>query len=115
MNKQKFVRAVSAGLAKRTRRRVPLTTLSLVIDEVWDQIENIVKAGDTYRALGFATFGSKYKPARTGIHPRTRELVTFAHRRKPIVKFSSQLVLSPDILPFDYKPKGEQPELPEAA
>lgn len=80
MNKQELVDmiATDAGLSK--------TATQEVIDAVLDTITNAVATGDTVQLVGFGSFGSGQRAARTGRNPRTGETLEIAAAKT--VKFT---------------------------
>lgn len=80
MNKAELVDAVaeSADLSKASAARC--------VDSVLDLITDAMKKGDTVTLVGFGTFVSKLRPARTGRNPRTGEPIAIAEANVPSFK-----------------------------
>ena len=77
MNKADLVDAVAeaADVSKAQAQRC--------VDAVFDSIAEGLKAGDTVNLVGFGTFSTKERAARTGRNPRTGEAIEIAASRAP--------------------------------
>ena len=53
------------------------------VDGVFETIGDALANGDEVRILGFGTFGTRNRPARTGRNPRTGEQVEIAAATMP--------------------------------
>lgn len=56
------------------------------VDGVFDLIGEALANGDDVRILGFGNFGARNRPARTGRHPGTGEIVSIAASTVPVFK-----------------------------
>ncbi len=56
------------------------------VDGVFDVIGEALANGDEARILGFGTFGTRNRPARTARNPRTRESFAVAASTVPVFK-----------------------------
>ena len=79
MNKTDLINAIAegAGLSKADAAKALNATTAA--------IANAVKAGDKVALVGFGTFSTSERPARTGKNPRTGEPIEIA--AKKVVKF----------------------------
>ena len=79
MNKTELINAIAegAGLSKADAAKALNATTAA--------IANAVKAGDKVALVGFGTFSTSERPARTGKNPRTGEPIEIA--AKKVVKF----------------------------
>ena len=83
MNKTELVAAIAAkvGLSKKDADKA----LAAVIDSI---TEAVVK-GDKVQLVGFGTFETKTRAARTGLNPRTKEKITIPASKAPAFKAGS--------------------------
>jgi len=58
-------------------------TAERMIDSTVQAIVHAVARGETVTLVGFGTFKSAHRAARTGMNPRTREVVKIAARTVP--------------------------------
>ncbi|MEM7196370.1 MAG: HU family DNA-binding protein [Pseudomonadota bacterium] len=72
MNKADLIDAV-ASAADITK-----TDAASAVDAVFDSITNALKNGDTVSLIGFGTFSTSARAARTGRNPRTGETINIA-------------------------------------
>lgn len=81
MNKKEFAAKVAekTGLTK--------TDSDKVISVIFDEIKECLKAKDSFVLLGFGTFSTVEKPARTGINPSTKQPIDIP--AKTAVKFKA--------------------------
>lgn len=56
------------------------------VDGVFDVIAEALADGDDVRVLGFGTFGSRARPARTARNPRTGEPISIAASTVPVFR-----------------------------
>ena len=56
------------------------------VDGVFEVIGQALVNGEEARVLGFGTFGTRNRPARTGRNPRTGESVSIAASTAPVFK-----------------------------
>ena len=56
------------------------------VDGVFEAIGQALANGEEARILGFGTFGTRNRPARTGRNPRTGENVSIAASTVPVFK-----------------------------
>jgi DNA-binding protein HU-beta len=81
MNKQELIDAVAA----QTGASKALTGETL--DTLLDVVKNAVATGDTVQLIGFGSFGSGKRAARTGRNPKTGEAIKIAAAKT--VKFTA--------------------------
>jgi len=81
MNKQELIDAVAA----QTGASKALTGETL--DTLLDVVKNAVATGDTVQLIGFGSFGSGQRAARTGRNPKTGEAIKIAAAKT--VKFTA--------------------------
>ena len=79
MNKTDLINAIAAesGLTKADAAKA--------LNATTNAIANAVKAGDKVALVGFGTFATAERPARTGKNPRTGEVLEIP--AKKVVKF----------------------------
>ena len=85
MNKAELVAKI-ADKANITKKDADIA-LSAVIAS----IEEALVAGDKISLVGFGTFETKTRAARTGINPRTKETIKIPAAKVPSFKISSAL------------------------
>ena len=80
MNKTEVVLAVAekAGLKKKEAEKA----VAAVIDSVVETL----KKGKKVQLVGFGTFETRARKARTGINPRTKETIKIAASKSPVFK-----------------------------
>ncbi len=80
MNKTELVLAVAekAGLKKKEAEKA----VAAVIDSVVETL----KKGKKVQLVGFGTFETRARKARTGINPRTKETIKIAASKSPVFK-----------------------------
>ena len=80
MNKVELVAAVAekANLTKKDAEKA----LAAVLDSIVDAVAN----GDKVALVGFGTFETRERAARTGRNPRTNETITIAASKQPAFK-----------------------------
>ena len=80
MNKSELVLAVAekAGLKKKEAEKA----VAAVIDSVVETL----KKGKKVQLVGFGTFETRARKARTGINPRTKETIKIAASKSPVFK-----------------------------
>ncbi|MDR0454478.1 MAG: HU family DNA-binding protein [Deferribacteraceae bacterium] len=81
MNKQELVDKVAK------KAEVPKKNTQAVIDAMTEAIMETVKKGDKVTLVGFGTFSSIKRAARTGRNPQTGKEIKIAARKAP--KFSA--------------------------
>ena len=77
MNKNELIAAVAeaAGVSKKDA--------DAVVKATFEQIANALVAGEKVQLIGFGTFETRERGARTGKNPRTGETVTIAACKAP--------------------------------
>ena len=80
MNKQELVKQIARD-AEVTQRQA-----ALMVDSAINVIMDAVAAGDKVQLLGFGTFESKYREARTGHAPVTNEPLDIPAATVPVFK-----------------------------
>ncbi len=85
MNKNELIAAVAeaAGVSKKDA--------AAVIGATFDKIAQAMVAGDKVQLIGFGTFETRERGARTGKNPRTGETVTIAACKAPAFKAGKAL------------------------
>ncbi len=80
MNKVELVAAVAekANLTKKDAEKALAAVLDTIVDAVAD--------GDKVALVGFGTFETRERAARTGRNPRTNETITIAASKQPAFK-----------------------------
>ena len=85
MNKTELIAAVAekAGIAKKDAEKAVNATL--------DAITETMVAGDKVQLVGFGTFETRRREARTGRNPRTKEVVEIPASQVPVFKAGKAL------------------------
>ena len=85
MNKSELVVALAqkAELSKKDAEKA--------VSAFVEVITETLKAGDKVQLVGFGTFESKVRPARTARNPRTGEAVEIAASKAPVFKAGKAL------------------------
>ncbi len=85
MNKTDLINAIAekANLNKNDARNA--------LDATIETIVNALETGDKVSILGFGTFSITEKSERTGINPRTKEVITIAARKTVKFKPGSEI------------------------
>ena len=75
-------------LAERLAARMGMNKAAAkdAVDGVFEVIGQALANGEEARILGFGTFGTRNRPARTGRNPRTGENVSIAASTVPVFK-----------------------------
>ena len=89
MNKQELIDAVAA----QTGASKALTGETL--DTLLDVVKNAVATDDTVQLIGFGSFGSGQRAARTGRNPKTGEAIKIAAAKT--VKFTAGKAFKDDV------------------
>lgn len=85
MNKTELVSAVQE--ATQLKKKDAEAAVAAVIDTV----KETLKKGEKVQLIGFGTFESKDRPARTARNPRTGEEIKVAASKAPVFKASKAL------------------------
>ena len=85
MNKNQLVGAISKK-AKLSKKQA-----ASALDSTLDAISDALKRGQRVALVGFGTFGTVVRKARTGINPRTKQAIKIASKRIPKFKAGKQL------------------------
>lgn len=85
MNKNQLVTAISKK-AKLSKKQA-----ASALDSTLDAIGDALKRGQRVALVGFGTFGTAIRKARTGINPRTKQAIKIASKRIPKFKAGKQL------------------------
>ena len=80
MNKQELIKKV-AQYAELTQKQAAAALESMI-----DSVKEAVAAGDKVQLIGFGTFESKKRDARTGRNPRTGKAVKIEAAVLPVFK-----------------------------
>ena len=85
MTKVELVNAVAekAGLSKKDAEKAFAATVAAVTDAL--------KKGDKVQLVGFGTFETRARAARTGLNPRTGETIKIAATKVPAFKAGKAL------------------------
>ena len=85
MNKTELIAAIAAkaGLSKKDAEKA--------LNAAIDSITGALVAGDKVQLVGFGSFETKTREARTGRNPRTGENITIAASRTPAFKAGKAL------------------------
>lgn len=85
MNKTELVAAIAAKaeISKKDADKALAAFVELVTDEL--------KKGEKVQLIGFGTFETRKRPARTGINPRTKETIKIAACKAPAFKAGAAL------------------------
>ena len=85
MNKAELINAVAAAaeVSKKDAEAVLTATL--------DAITDALKEGDKVQLVGFGSFETKKRAARTGLNPRTKETVEIPASKVPAFKAGKAL------------------------
>ena len=80
MNKVELVAAVAekAGLSKKDAEKAVVALL--------DSVTAAVASGDKVQLIGFGTFETRAREARTGRNPRTNEAIVIPASKQPVFK-----------------------------
>jgi integration host factor subunit beta len=85
MTKSELIDAVAA------RRNLPRATVEKIVDLVFDQMVDALKAGDRIELRGFGAFTVRTYEAYKGRNPRTGTIVEVAAKRLPYFKVGKDL------------------------
>ncbi len=80
MNKQELIKKVAQD-AELTQKQA-----AAALESVMDSVKEAVAAGDKVQLIGFGTFESKKRDARTGRNPHTGEAVNIEASVLPVFK-----------------------------
>ncbi len=85
MTKSDLVASVveSTGVSKKDAEKAVTT--------VFNSITNALKAGEKVQLMGFGTFETRHRAARTGLNPRTKETIEIAATTVPAFKAGKAL------------------------
>ena len=85
MNKKELITAIAEeiGMTKKD--------VATVVDATFDKITAAMASGDKAQLMGFGTFETKQRPARTGRNPQTNEVITIPASAVVTFKASSAL------------------------
>ena len=80
MNKNELISAVAekSGLSKKDSEKA----LNAALDAIVAAVAN----GEKVQLIGFGTFETRERPARTGINPQTKQTITIAASKNPVFK-----------------------------
>lgn len=85
MKKTDFITLV-AGKAAMTKKDA-----ERALDAVLESVEEVLVSGDKLQLMGFGSFETKVRPARTGRNPKTGESMPIAESTVPVFKAGKQL------------------------
>ena len=85
MNKTELVVSIAekAAISKKDAEKALSAFLDTVVDEL--------KKGEKVRLVGFGTFEVRERAARTGINPRTKQIIEIAASKNPVFKAGKAL------------------------
>ena len=85
MNKKELIKSVveTTGLYKKD--------VTVVVDAVFDEIEEALMHGDKVKIVGFGTFEVRERAARKGCNPQTGEEIEIPATKSPAFKPAKQL------------------------
>ncbi len=85
MNKTELVAAIAAKaeISKKDADKALAAFVEIVTDEL--------KKGEKVQLIGFGTFETRERPARTGINPRTKQAIKIAACKAPAFKAGAAL------------------------
>lgn len=85
MNKTELVAAMAekAGISKKDAEKALAAFVGTVTDEL--------KKGDKVQLIGFGTFETRKRAARTGINPKTKQTIKIAASKTPVFKAGAAL------------------------
>ncbi len=80
MNKVELIAQIAekSGLSKKDAEKALAATLEVITDAI--------SAGDKIQLVGFGSFETKEREARTGRNPRTKETIEIPATRVPVFK-----------------------------
>ena len=81
MNKGELIKAIAEKVDCTNKEAAKM------YDAFEATIKEALKAGEKVQIVGFGTFEVKNVAAKTGINPRTKETVSIAACKKPVMKF----------------------------
>ena len=73
------------------RARIARSAAGNAVDAVFEAIGEALARGEDVRIVGFRTFGTRSRPARTGRNPRTGESLSIAASTAPTLKAGKPL------------------------
>lgn len=85
MNKSELVSAV----ATKTGQTIKLTEET--INAVFEEISNVMAKKEKVSLVGFGTFGTSDRAARTGVNPKTGDKINIEARTVPVFKAGKNL------------------------
>lgn len=81
MNKQEFIKALAE------KANLSLKDAAAAVEAYADIIEDTLKKGEKVAIAGFGAYELKEKAERQGFNPVTKEPITIAASKTPILKF----------------------------
>ena len=85
MTKVELIAKVAAE-ANLTKKQAEAAVAAVI-----EGITDALKAGDKVSIVGFGTFETRERPARTGLHPRTKETIEIPATTAPAFKAGKAL------------------------
>lgn len=85
MNKTELVAAVAA------KAELSKKDAEAAVNAVFDSVKDALAEGDKVSLIGFGTFSVKTRAARTGLNPRTKEIIEIPESKVPAFKAGSAL------------------------
>ena len=81
MNKQEFIKAVA------NKAELSLKDAAAAVEAYGAVIAEALKAGDKVAIANFGSYELKEKPERQGFNPLTKQPITIAATKAPVLKF----------------------------
>lgn len=85
MNKKELTSAIAA------KSGLSLSDAGKALNAFTDSVTEALKAGDSVQLVGFCTFKSGVRPARTGVNPATGEKINIAAKKVVKIKAGKAL------------------------
>ena len=87
MNKKELIVNVAskAGITQKEAEKA--------LNAFMNTVEDTLSKGEKVQINEFGTFESRYRAEKKGVNPRTKEPITIAERKVPVLKFSKKLKL----------------------
>ena len=82
MNKQELI----SKLMTKTKATITHADAERIVDGFMSEVKAAVAAGDSVQLVGFGTFGTKERSARTARNPQTGETIQIAAKKVPFFK-----------------------------
>lgn len=81
MNASQLIDRVAARLSQGSKPvRIPYRTLALIVRTTFETVRDTVMSGEDVKVHQFGRFYFQRRPARMGVHPRTKEPMTIPEK-----------------------------------